>query len=69
MAKILIQSDVPERVYVRQTRVYRRGWRFGLVKDPSDATAFRNRYAASFGLGLVSRVIMREFKVVQVPSP
>lgn len=67
--KILIQSDVPERVYVRQTRVYRRGWRFGLVKDPGDATVFKNKYDAGFRVTLVSRVILREFKVVQVPSP
>jgi hypothetical protein len=46
-AKHLVFSDsCGERVYLRMTRVGRGGVKYGLARDPADATAFSDRTKA-----------------------
>ena len=46
----------------------RRGSKFGLVRDPAQATTFANKISATMSAGRAEAIIMRSFHVVELGS-
>jgi hypothetical protein len=67
--KFVVRSDsYGECVYLRMFGRGRYGSKFGLVRSPSEATAFSSRLEAGTKAGLAGNVIMRAFNTVELDA-